>query len=308
MAGAKPRLGTGELSPNKVVAARYQIVNRIAQGGMGAVYLVKDLRLSDVNLGRDRFCALKEMSESAFTADQLPEAMRMFEMEAKMLAGLRHPNLPEVTDCFEFESKQYLVMDYIRGKTLEEILKRSGGPLPFADVFKWSNQLFGVFQYLHDQNPPIIYRDVKPSNIMLEEGTGLVKIIDFGIARFLRRRTSRNLMPAGGALEDVGIGTPGYAAPEQWKKGEPHPQSDIYSLGVVLHQLLTNNDPTLVPFSLPPIASLNRAVPVRIAGAIAKAYALPVSERYQTMRDFQNALQQAWLDSYGGWNAPSHPA
>jgi serine/threonine-protein kinase len=307
MANAPPRLGTGCLTPTTLVNDRYRIINKIAQGGMGAVYLVKDMRLSDPNLGRDKFCALKEMSQSAFTPDQLADAIKMFGGEARMLAHLRHPNLPEVTDCFEFQSNQYLVMDYIKGETFEAILKRNNGPLKLPDVLKWANQLFGVFQYLHDQNPPIIYRDLKPSNIMLERDTGLLKIIDFGIARFLRKRTSKNLRPQNVAVDDAGIGTPGYAAPEQWKKGELlYPQSDIYSLGVVLHQLLTNYDPTTIPFSLPSIQSLSPSVPPKIADAIAKGYALKLAERYQTIKDFQNAFQQAWLESFGGWNVPGN--
>lgn len=307
LSNAPPRRGTGTLSPTTLVKDRYQIVHKIAQGGMGAVYLARDTRLSDQYLGREKLVALKEMSQSAFTADQLPEAIRMFESEAKMLAHLDHPNLPTVTDFFEYLANRYLVMDYIKGETLEALVKKNSAPLRLPDVLKWANQLFGVFEFLHNQNPPIIYRDFKPSNVMLEESTGLLKLIDFGIARFLRKRTSKNLSPNNLSIDDAGVGTPGYAAPEQWKKGELlHPQSDVYSLGVVLHQLLTNYDPTAIPFSLPPIRQLNARVPVPLADAIAKAYAPALADRYATMRDFEQAFQQAWLQSFGGWNVPAN--
>ncbi len=306
MSGAPPRLGTGELKPQKVVEKRYQVVSLIAQGGMGAVYLVRDMKFSDAALGHEIFCALKEMSQSAFPPDQLQDAVRMFESEARMLGYLKHSNLPRVTDFFEFESNHYLVMEYIKGETLEAILIKNKGPLKIATVLKWANQLLGVLQFLHDQNPPIVYRDLKPSNIMLEESSGLLKIIDFGIARFQRKRTSKNLLQAGLSIDDAGIGTPGYAAPEQWKKGEPLPQSDIYSLGVVLHQLLTNYDPTTTPFVLSPIQSLNPKVPTKIADVIAKAYAPKLSDRYLTMKDFQNSFERAWLESYGGYSIPGN--
>jgi len=301
MANAPPRLGTGMLNPSTRIKDRYQILSKIAQGGMGAVYLVKDEVFSDATIKREKFWALKEMSESAFPPDQLAEAVKMFEGEARMLAHLRHPNLPEVIDLFEYQTRHYLVMDYIKGETLEAIIRRTKAPQKLMDVLRWANQLFFVLQYLHDQSPPIIYRDLKPSNIMLEEKTGLLKIIDFGIARFQRKRTSRNLLLPNQSMDDAGIGTPGYAAPEQWQKGDLFSrQSDIYSLGVVLHQLLTNHDSSTTPFNLPSIPSLNPSVPPKIAAVVAKAYALKLVERYQTIPEFQAAFQQAWNESLGG--------
>jgi len=153
---------------------------------------------------------------------------------------------------------------------------------------------------LHDQSPAIICRDLKPGNIMLEKDTGLLKIIDFGIALF-QRKGKRNYFQVLQDPDEGGIGTMGYAPPEQWQKGKVTTQSDVYGLGVVLHQLLTLYDPTTTPFALPPIQQKNPAVPQPIADVIAKAYALMTNERYQTIADFQRDLMQVWRSSLDGW-------
>jgi len=294
MANAAPRLGTGSLAPGRVIANRYLIVRKIAQGGMGAVYLVTDTHLHDASLQRAKAWALKEMSQSVFQPTELPMAIAMFRGEATILAHLRHPNLPAVTDFFDDKSKYYLVMDYVEGETLEAILKRNNAPFPLDQVLRWTTQLVGVLEYLHDRTPPVIYRDLKPGNIMLEKN-GLLKLIDFGIARFQRKRTSKDLVHPGSPLSesDAGIGTMGYAPPEQWKKGEVSPQADVYALGVTLHQLLTNHDPTTTPFALPSLRSLNPAVPEPIAAVIAQAHENDLTKRFQTIKDFERALDQA---------------
>ena len=304
MANAPPRLGTGNLSPRTLVKDRYIIVGKIAQGGMGAVYRVTDTHLDDAARQLAKTWALKEMSESAFQPDQLQEAVQNFRREATLLAHLRHPNLPEVHDLFEYQGKYYLIMDYIEGETLDQILAARPTPLDLGTVLKWANQLCGVLQYLHDQSPPIIYRDLKPSNIMLEKTDGLLKIIDFGIARFQKKRTSRNLLQTGQSIEDAGIGTMGYAPPEQWQKGNVTTQADVYALGVVLFQLLTKHDPTTTPFNLPSLRQMNPKVPQAIADVITKAHAEKLAERYQTITDFQRDLTRAWLGTFGRWNVP----
>lgn len=305
LAQASPRLGTGNLAPRTLVKDRYLTVGKIAQGGMGAVYRVTDTHLDDPARQLAKTWALKEMSESAFQPDQMQEAIQNFRHEATLLAHLRHPNLPEVHDLFEYQGKYYLVMDFIEGRTLEQILAASPAPLELGLVLKWANQLCGVLEYLHDQRPPIIYRDLKPSNIMHEEETGLLKIIDFGIARFQKKRTSRNLLQTGQSMDDAGEGTMGYAPPEQWQKGNVTTQADVYALGVVLYQLLTKHEPSGTPFSLPPLRQMNPAVSQAIADVIAKAHANNMAERYQTIVDFQRDLTRVWIKTYGGWKIPS---
>lgn len=305
---APPRLGTGNLAPKTLIAKRYQIIRKLAQGGMGAVYLVSDMHLYDPMHQREKRLALKEMSEKVFPADQLQQAVEMFQREARMLAHLEHANLPEVIDLFQDPdlNKQYLVMSFIEGETLEAILQTKNAPLDLETVMKWSNQLCGVLEYLHAQQPPIIYRDLKLSNLMLETKTGLLKVIDFGIARYQRKRTSKHLKQPGQQENDAGIGTIGYAPPEQWRKGEVTTQADIYSLGVILHQLLTNHDPALTPFNLPNISTLNPLVPPRLAAVIAKAYENNPIQRYATVTEFQREFMRAWHEEFRGWTAPKY--
>lgn len=301
MVHAPPRLGTGNLTPSTLIANRYQIIRKVAQGGMGAVYLVSDTHLYDPQHRREKRWALKEMSEKAFPSDQLAQAIEMFQREARMLAHLEHANLPEVIDLFEHQSKYYLAMTYVEGETLESVLRAKNAPLELEPVMKWTNQLCGVLAYLHVQNPPIIYRDLKLSNVMLETKTGLLKVIDFGIARFQRKRTSKHLKQAGQQDDDAGIGTMGYAPPEQWRKGEVTTQADVYALGVILHQLLTNFDPTGSPFNLPDISSQNPAVPPHLAAVIATACENDVSRRYLTITEFQREFMRAWHHEFKGW-------
>lgn len=257
---AAPALG--KLAPLKVVRARYQVVYRITQTNTSALYLVKDL-----DAAHEKFWALKEMRAPAAAS-----AGEAFMREAETLARLNHPNLPRLLEGFTFEERQYLVMEHMRGQTLAMLLHKQSSPLSLTEVACWANQLFGVFQYLHDQTPPILYRDLKPSNVMMEDDSGLLKLMDCG---------------------DAAIGTLGYAAPEQWQRGESTSQSDIYALAVLLHQLLTRHDPTTTPFNLPALATLNAAVPAGVADAIAKGCAPDRRDRYATMRDFQAAFQQA---------------
>ncbi len=301
MSYAPPRLGTGNLAARTLIANRYQIIRKLAQGGMGAVYLVSHLQLYDPLNQREKRYALKEMSESAFPRDQLAHAIEMFQIEARMLAHHEHANLPQVIDLFVDNSKQYLVMTYIEGETLEALQKQKNAPFDLDTVMKWTNQLCGVLEFLHAQTPPIMYRDLKPSNVMLETKSGLLKIIDFGIARFQRKRTSKHLKLPGQRPDDAGIGTIGYAPPEQWRKGEVTPQADIYSLGVVLHQLLTNHEPGSTPFNLPPISPLNPNVPPRLAQVIAKAYANDPPQRYATIQEFRREFMRVWHDEFKGW-------
>jgi serine/threonine-protein kinase len=300
---APPRLGTGNLAPQTLIAKRYKIIHKLAQGGMGAVYLVSDIHLYDPLHQREKRLALKEMSEKVFPPDQLEQAVEMFQREARMLAYLEHANLPEVKDLFQDLNKHYLVMTFIEGETLEAILRNKNAPFDLETVMKWTNQLCGVLEYLHAQNPPIIYRDLKLSNLMLETKTGLLKVIDFGIARFQRKRTSKHLKQLGQQENDAGIGTMGYAPPEQWQKGEVTTQADIYSLGVILHQLLTNHDPALTPFNLPNITILNPLVPARLASVLAKAYANNPALRYATITEFQREFMRAWHEEFKGWTS-----
>ena len=263
------------LAPGTLLQGRYRIVRTLGVGGMGAVYLAHDTRLAN------RAVAVKEMvpDPTASPAEQA-QAQQQFQQEASMLASLDHPNLPRVYDYFTEGGKHYLVMDYIEGETLEDILTRTSGFLPESQVLNWATQLCDVLTYLHSRYPPVIFRDLKPGNIMLDR-SGTVKLIDFGIAR---------LFKPGKPTDTVVFGTAGYAPPEQYGRGQTDARSDIYALGATLHHLLTKHDPAQTPFSFPPVRSLNPSVSPHVEAAIMKALAQDRSHRFQTASEMKQAI------------------
>ena len=276
---------TGQLPQQTVLQDRYVISGKLGQGGMGAVYRAADRRLSTVTW------AIKEMSQSAIGGPQEQQRAReAFRHEAEMLAALNHPNLPRVTDHFEQDGKAYLVMEFVPGETLLGYLAREGLPQPVDRVLGWASQLCDALDYLHGQNPPIIFRDLKPANIMLTPG-GQIKLIDFGIAR---------LFKPGQAKDTQAFGTVGYSAPEQYGKGQTDARADVYALGVLLHQMLTGYDPTLTPFRLPPAIQVNPRLPPGISDVLALATDNEPAHRFASVR----ALRQALLAAAGQPSVP----
>jgi serine/threonine protein kinase len=198
---------TGLLIPNHLLKQRYRILAQVGRGGFGAVY-----RAEDVQLG-NRLVAIKEMSQYGFAPQELQQAIDAFQHEAIMLAGLRHPNLPRIYEQFAEIGRQYLVMDFIEGQTLETYHSEHGGSLPVEEVLQIGLQLCNVLDYLHSSQPPIIFRDLKPENVMIGQD-GQLSLIDFGIARHFKPGQSR---------DTVAFGSPGYAAPEQYGKAQTTP-------------------------------------------------------------------------------------
>jgi serine/threonine protein kinase len=226
------------LTPNSLLLNRYQVQHLLGQGGMGAVYLVKDQRFGGA------LRAIKELIQDGLSPKDLQEATAAFEQEAILLAQLNHPNLPRIYDHFQAQGRWYLVMDYIDGQTLGDYLDQD--PQKHLSVEKTlaiSIQLCNVLSYLHARQPPVIFRDLKPANIMLTREEH-VYLIDFGIAR---------LFKPGQAVDTIALGSPGYAAPEQFGKAQTTARSDIYSLGVTMFQMLTGHDPSDTPFQFPPL-------------------------------------------------------
>lgn len=210
---------------------RYLVQRRLGHGGMGAVYLARDERL-------DRDVAVKVLT---VTASSHEEALRMeglFRREARILASLRHPHLARVTDSFEEQGSLYLVMDYVEGRTLAEV-----GPVPPGTALGWGIQIAEVLAYLHGLRPPILFQDLKPQNVMVDEASH-VTLIDFGIARLFESDTAA-------AATTLGAGTAGYSPPEQYF-GRTDPRSDLYSLGATLHALVTGAPPPDAPARLAP--------------------------------------------------------
>jgi serine/threonine protein kinase len=209
---------------------------------------------------------------------QRMEANEYFAREADTLAQLKHPAIPAITDRFDDQNRHYLVMEYIEGRNLEEELAVNGGPLAEGLVIDIGRQLCDVLAYLHGFKPPVVYRDMKPSNVMLTP-KGRVVLIDFGIARLFRA-----------ARKGTMIGTLGFAPPEQYQ-GLVDPRSDIYSLGATLHYVLTGRDPEkFPPFSFPPVRELRAEVSSNLAGSIDAALAYKLEDRPQQIQEFRDMM------------------
>ncbi len=263
---------TGPLAPGTILQGRYAIDRLLGGGGMGMVYLARDQRLAN------RPCAIKEMVDHFIDQAQRIEANEYFAREADTLAQLKHQAIPAITDRFELANRHYLVMEYVEGRNLEEELAVRGEPLPEGLVIDIARQLCDVLVYLHGLAPPIIYRDMKPSNVMLNSN-GRVVLVDFGIARLFKA-----------ARKGTMIGTLGFAPPEQYQ-GLVDPRSDIYSLGATLHYVLTGRDPEkFPPFSFPPVRDLRPAVSSNLAGAIDAALAYEMDGRPGRIQDFRDMM------------------
>lgn len=262
------------LQLNQRLSGRYLVQQVLGQGGMSVVYLASDERL------RGRKVALKEINLSQFSSADTQWAIVAFRREAQLLAKLQHSAIVPVNDYFEEAGLHYLVMDYVEGQTLEAAWRRVGR-FEERQVLLWAGQLADALHFLHNQPTPVIFRDLKPANVMLRPDHSLM-LIDFGIARFFK---------AGQGHDTRNMGTAGYAAPEQYGRGQSDARSDVYSLGVVLHQLLTGYDPTHSPFKLPPIEQLNPACSPHVAAAVAQALQLNPEHRFQSVAAFLQALE-----------------
>ena len=241
---------------------------------MKQVWLARDRRLGG------RTCALAEMIDSFRTATTRLAAEAAFRREAELLASLSNEHIPRVYDSFSEGSAHYLVMEYMRGETLDQTLK-TAGRLTEQVASNVALQIAETLHYLHSCNPPVIYRDLKPSNVILEP-SGHVILVDFGIARLFQAPATVTM-----------VGTPGYAAPEQWK-GRAEPRSDVYALGALLHQLLSGRDPTLEPpFSFPPLQDLCRGCTREVATLVNDSLKYDLSDRISSIAVFRKRLVEA---------------
>ncbi len=221
---------------------RYFIVSKIGVGGFGSVYKAID------ELCGNRLVALKEVRLQGLPPQVLSETTTAFQREVTLLSQLNHPNLPRFYEHFQLPEAWYLVMDFIAGETLEDYQCESPNKtLLLSETLAIGIQLCVVLEYLHAQQPPIVFRDLKPANIM-RTPTGQLYLIDFGIARYFK---------PGQTKDTVALGSLGYAAPEQYGKAQTTPRADIYSLGAILHQLLTAKDPSESPFRFLPLRPKN---------------------------------------------------
>jgi serine/threonine protein kinase len=257
-----------QLEVGSLLTDRYRIESVIGRGGMGTVYLGKHLHLDSV-------VAIKEVRAQFATEEEKKEALQQCEAEARFLVQLHHPNLPRVTDAFVADDRCYVIMEFIQGQTLDKRLRDAGAPLDALEVVEWALQIADVLSYLHSQTPPIIFRDLKPANIMVQPDN-TIRLIDFGIAR--------RFQP--GAQKDTALfGSVGYSPPEQFGLRQTDPRADIYALGATLHHLLTARDPAAEPFQFPPVGELNPRVPVSLARLVGSCVAMDPEHRPQTVHD-----------------------
>jgi serine/threonine protein kinase len=265
----------GPLVPSTLLHSRYIIVSQIGTGGFGAVYQAKDTLFSN------SLVAIKEMNQDGLSPQELAEATAAFEHEAHLLAGLTHPNLPRIHDHFTEHGRSYVVMDYIAGDTLEDYLNKVVRQLPVEAALEIGIQLCAVLDYLHTQQPPIIFRDIKPMNIMRTVDNH-VYLIDFGIARHFKPGQAKDTIP---------LGSKGYAAPEQYGKAQTTPQSDIYGLGATLHQLLTGDDPSLTPFHFEPVQVPHSPIVAQLNTLLKQMLQMEMSKRPASMAVVKQKLQ-----------------
>jgi serine/threonine protein kinase/cytochrome c-type biogenesis protein CcmH/NrfG len=255
---------TGRLLVGALLRQRFRIIAPLGTGGMGAVYQAEDTQLGN------RLLAIKEMNQSSLDPQEQREAADAFRHEAVMLARLQHPNLPTIFDHFEENGRWYLLMSFIEGETLEEYLRRSlSGKLPLNEVVQIGIDLCVVLGYLHNQQPAIVFRDLKLANVMRTPEAHLY-LIDFGIARHFK---------PGQAKDTAYFGSMGYAPPEQYGKAQTTPRSDIYSLGAILHQLLSGHDPSATPFRFPALETLVPGAPAELAALITQMVDLDEEKR-----------------------------
>ena len=260
------------ITPNTIVGGRYRVTKAIGGGGMKLVYLAEDLRLAA------RPCALAEMVDSFTSPDAQKQAVAAFQREADMLAQLSNEHIPRVFDRFSEANHHYLVMEYIDGITLEDELRRNGGKIKPERVIAIAVQVLDTLEYLHNLSPPVIYRDLKPSNLMLT-ADGQAKLIDFGIARHFQPLTNATM-----------IGTQGYAPPEQYR-GRVETRSDLYALGATMHHALSGRDPAAEPpFSFPPLRKLCPGLDPNLATIVDEALAYDVINRPRDAGEFKRRL------------------
>jgi len=280
------------LAPNSLIQNRYLIVHLIGKGGMGEVYLAVDQRLGSAVALKRTFFADDELLGNAF------------EREARILARLRHPVLPKVSDHFVENGEQYLVMEHIAGEDLAKRLEAAQKPFPLSWVLFWADQLLDALAYLHTHEPPIIHRDIKPQNLKLTDENHIV-LLDFGLSKNTTGQT-RSTGSSGSTGSVVGY-TPHYAPMEQIRGTGTNPRSDIYSLSATLYQLMTNTIPADAltradallngsPDPITPLDEVNPEVPGEVSTVILHGMEVSQERRFPDAKSMQKALRKAYSE------------
>lgn len=280
--GTDWHLDTESSSPAEsetLLKQRYRLLDKLGSGGFGTVYRVEDLAQNN------RILAAKKLqADLAMSLQSTQMIQQSFINEASILTELRHPNLPRIYDFFSEAGSSYLIMDFIEGKTLEERLHRVLlNLLPLQEVFWIGIELTNVLDYLHTLQPPIVFRDLKPSNIIITPDKELY-LIDFGIARHFRPDQ----------MKQENLGTRGYESPEHFSLVTP--LSDIYSLGAILHQLLSGQDPSTYPPFEYPALYLHGHAQARLEDLVMRMLSYEAEERPASAAEVRQELQDIYQD------------
>ncbi len=297
------------LQPDRVLRSRYRIVGVVGQGGMGSIYHAEDTRLAG------RFCAIKEVQIDPSSAPpQQAQAREQFYREATILARLDHPNLPKVSDFFDEDGRDFLVMDFVPGADLRQKIEEAKARaefIPEQQVLDWAAQLCDALAYLHGQNPPVLHRDIKPANIKLTPD-GIVKLVDFGLVKVMVPDDARTITIV------QGRGTAAYTPLEQYggDAGHTDPRSDLYSLGATLYHLFTGELPAeakarfLSSTALSPPRAINPNLSARSEQAVLWAMAMHPDDRPPSVEALREALLSTgvwgmWSKGAGKMSSPS---
>lgn len=281
------------LTPDTTLWSRYRIQTLVARGGQGSIYQAEDLRLEG------RLCAIKEVIPDPNTSREHQEqTQEQFRREASVLARLDHPNLPKVSDFFIYNGRDYLVMDYVPGRDLREIIEEyrvQQKTISEETVLEWAGQILDALAYLHSQDPPILHRDIKPANIKLPPN-GPLKLVDFGLVKVMVPEDNRTITVI------QGKGTIQYTPLEQYggDTGHTDVRSDIYSLGATLFHLLTLKPPEeakerfLYPERTLSVRETNPIVSNKTEKAILHAMEMHPDQRPKNIAIFNDELLKRW--------------
>lgn len=272
-----------DIKAGTVLDNKYELLKQIGSGGLSTVYLARDIRLN-------KMWAVKVVEDKR--NNQSNPIFNSVIQEAQMMKSFSHPAIPNIVDIVVCQNFVAIVMDYVEGETLETIVKEYGAQ-PVDRVVDWAKQICDVLGYLHSQNPPHIYRDMKPSNVILQPN-GSIKIVDFGLMRTYKPNQKQ---------DTCNLGTQGYAAPEQYGgRGQSDARTDIYGFGMTMYHLLTGIDPKEADFAVKPICQVNPSLPKGLEYIVEKCTQLDPTNRYQSCTELLNDLNR--YDDLPGCGAP----
>ncbi len=275
-------ISTGMHETSALLNERYMVLAEVGAGGFGAVYQARD------TWEKNRLVAVKQINLKGLSSQEIIEATDAFNREAQILTTLNHPLLPRIFDRFSDPEHWYLVMNFIDGSTLDEYLQQHVANalparvgLPLGETLAIGLHLCNVLHYLHTQQPPVIFRDIKPGNVM-RTPSGRLYLIDFGIARHFKLGQAKDTIP---------FGSPGFAAPEQYGRAQTTPQADIYSLGALLYCLISGDDPADHPFQFPPLRLYGIDGINELDALIQRMVALDVTQRPADILEVRSDIQ-----------------